>query len=162
MYSNICILGELLVKFYIHTMQATLMLIVFSVAAGCSADCDVQEYINGVGTLQLWAMQSLLYLNYLIWGGTQKNYHFLLKVLDSSSKLPGDGILDGTFLIQVGNYDQCLATAGPKDDGSGMPKFKGKYCIFQPEFHGPLSDVLNDTIATLPPIQMLLQQTAVG
>jgi Tfp pilus assembly protein PilP len=43
-------------------MQAALVLVgVLALAAGCSADCDsdVQEYMDGLATLKLWAMQSL-------------------------------------------------------------------------------------------------------
>jgi Nose resistant-to-fluoxetine protein, N-terminal domain len=82
-------------------------------------------------------------------------------VFDSSSKIPGDGILEGTFLTQVGNYDQCLITSGPKD-ASGEPKFKGKYCIFQPGFQQPLHEIINATITTSHEIQSLLQQNLVS
>jgi Nose resistant-to-fluoxetine protein, N-terminal domain len=67
-------------------------------------------------------------------------------VFDSSSKIPADGILDGTSLTQVGNYDQCLATLGPKD-ADGVLKFKGKYCIFRPGFQGFQIEMMNETIA---------------
>jgi Tfp pilus assembly protein PilP len=42
-------------------MQAALVLIVLALAAGCSADCDsdVQEYIEGLASLKIWALQSL-------------------------------------------------------------------------------------------------------
>jgi hypothetical protein len=82
-------------------------------------------------------------------------------VFDSSSKIAGDGILDATFLIQVGNYDQCLATSGPKD-ASGVPKFKGKYCLFQPRFQAPQTEMINDAIAASHKIQRLVQQTLVS
>jgi hypothetical protein len=51
-------------------------------------------------------------------------------VLDSSAKFPSDGVLQGAFILQFGQYDQCLATRGPDDD-NGVPKFKGKYCRVQ-------------------------------
>jgi hypothetical protein len=82
-------------------------------------------------------------------------------VFDSSSKIPGGGFLDGTFLTQVGNYDQCLATSGPTDAG-GEPKFKGKYCIFQPGFQGSQTDVINETIAETLEMYSLVQQTLVS
>jgi len=46
-------------------------------------------------------------------------------VLDSSSKFPPDGILEGSFLLQMGNYDECLAVNGPEN------RFRGKYCRVQ-------------------------------
>jgi Nose resistant-to-fluoxetine protein, N-terminal domain len=48
-------------------------------------------------------------------------------VFDSSAKFPSDGVLQGSFILQFGQYDQCLATRGPDDD-DGVPRFKGKYC----------------------------------
>jgi Nose resistant-to-fluoxetine protein, N-terminal domain len=81
-------------------------------------------------------------------------------VFDSSAKIPADGALDATIFIQVGNYDQCIATSGP-EDGSGAPKFKGKYCIFRPGFQGQQIETLNETIASSLEIQTLVQQTLV-
>lgn len=51
-------------------------------------------------------------------------------MLDSSAKFPADGIFQGTFLMQMGQYDQCLATKGPAGD-NGLPRFTGKYCKVQ-------------------------------
>jgi len=82
-------------------------------------------------------------------------------VLDSSSKIPGAGFLDGTFIFQFGNYDQCLATSGPKDAG-GETKFMGKYCLFQPGFQGTQIDAMNETIAETHKMHSLLHQTLVG
>jgi Nose resistant-to-fluoxetine protein, N-terminal domain len=81
-------------------------------------------------------------------------------VFDSSSKIPGDGIIDATFLTQVGNFDQCLATSGPKD-ANNEPKFTGKYCIFQPGFQGTQIEMMNETISSALKIQSLMQQTLV-
>jgi Nose resistant-to-fluoxetine protein, N-terminal domain len=82
-------------------------------------------------------------------------------VFDSSSKIPGDGIIDATFLIQIGNFDQCLSTSGPTD-ANNAPKFKGKYCIFQPGFQGTQIEMMNDTISSSLKIQTLMQQTIVS
>jgi hypothetical protein len=45
-------------------MQPALALVIIAWAAGCSADCDsdVQEYIDGLASLQIWALQSLYFL----------------------------------------------------------------------------------------------------
>lgn len=51
-------------------------------------------------------------------------------MLDSSAKFPNDGVLQGSFIIQFGHYDQCLATQGPVDS-DGVPRFRGKYCRVQ-------------------------------
>jgi hypothetical protein len=56
-------------------------------------------------------------------------------VLDSSSKFPADGILDASFLIQLGNYDECLAVKGPKQP-DGTPSFLGRYCHYNIGFQG--------------------------
>jgi hypothetical protein len=48
-------------------------------------------------------------------------------VLDSASKLPPDGLLEGSFLLQLGNYDECLSIKGPLNE-DGVPRFRGKYC----------------------------------
>jgi hypothetical protein len=54
-------------------------------------------------------------------------------VFDSSAKFPADGLMQGSFLMQMGQYDQCLVTKGP-DDADGVPKFTGKYCRVQVGF----------------------------
>lgn len=82
-------------------------------------------------------------------------------MFDSSSKIAGDGILDATFLTQVGNYDQCIATSGPKD-ASGVSKFKGKYCLFQPRFQQLQIEMINETKPSLQRIQTFVQQTLVS
>jgi hypothetical protein len=82
-------------------------------------------------------------------------------VFDSSSKIPADGILDGTSLTQVGNYDQCLATLGPHGD-DGVPKFKGKYCIFRPGFQGSQIEMMNETIAASLEMQTTIHQILVS
>jgi hypothetical protein len=58
-------------KFVRLTMQVAQVILVLVVAAGCNADCDsdVQEYINGVATLKLWAMQSRWLFSYSKSGG---------------------------------------------------------------------------------------------
>ncbi|XP_059484131.1 uncharacterized protein LOC132201727 [Neocloeon triangulifer] len=53
-----------------------------------------------------------------------------LKMLDSSTKLPPDGLLQGTFLYQLGNFDECLSVNGPLNN-DGDPRFKGKFCRVQ-------------------------------
>jgi hypothetical protein len=89
------------------------------------------------------------------------NNDFSAAVFDSSSKIPLDGILDGTSLVQVGNYDQCLASSGPKDAG-GVSKFKGKYCIFRPGFQGSQIEMMNETIAASLEMQSIIHQTLVS
>lgn len=54
-------------------------------------------------------------------------------MFDSSAKFPADGLLQGTFLVQMGHYDQCLAAKGPADT-KGEPRFSGKYCRVQVGF----------------------------
>ncbi|XP_065353206.1 nose resistant to fluoxetine protein 6-like [Cloeon dipterum] len=51
-------------------------------------------------------------------------------VFDSSSKLPPDGLLQGSFLFQLGNFDECLSVKGPLNSDN-EPRFTGKYCRVQ-------------------------------
>ncbi|XP_065348117.1 nose resistant to fluoxetine protein 6-like [Cloeon dipterum] len=81
-----------------------------SVNGAPSAQCyaDILAYQIGLGTLESWA----------------------LKMLDSSSKLPPEGILQGSFLFQLGNFDECLSVKGPLNSDN-EPRFNGKYCRVQ-------------------------------
>ncbi|XP_065346673.1 nose resistant to fluoxetine protein 6-like [Cloeon dipterum] len=51
-------------------------------------------------------------------------------MLDSSSKLPPDSLLQGSFLFQFGNFDECLSVNGPVNS-ENKPRFTGKYCRVQ-------------------------------
>ncbi|XP_059474133.1 nose resistant to fluoxetine protein 6-like [Neocloeon triangulifer] len=96
----------------IFSIFATLIFGLGIVRADPSFQCslDIIAYQAGISPLnpQLWA----------------------LKMLDSSTKLPPDGILQGAARFQLGNYDECLAVRGPLSN-DGVPRFKGKFCRAQ-------------------------------
>jgi Nose resistant-to-fluoxetine protein, N-terminal domain len=92
---------------------------------------DIASYIAGITPLnpKLWAIKSKSLSTMAMLFKTFKS----CSVLDSSAKFPADGLLQGTFLMQMGHYDQCLATKGPEDI-DGEPKFTGQYCRVQVGF----------------------------
>ncbi|XP_065345174.1 nose resistant to fluoxetine protein 6-like [Cloeon dipterum] len=103
-----------------------------------NADCqkDIQDYIQGLSNFQLWSWE----------------------MLDSSVKYPTGTILEGQFLVQLGNFDQCIAVRGPNDD-SGTPRFKGKYCHFNFGFQSTAqTDMLNETIVNALALQKAVSE----
>ncbi|XP_065346672.1 nose resistant to fluoxetine protein 6-like [Cloeon dipterum] len=80
--------------------------------------------VNGAPSLQCTADITAYQL------GLLSSTPWALKMLDSSSKLPPDGLLQGSFLFQFGNFDECLSVNGPVNSDN-KPRFTGKYCRAQ-------------------------------
>jgi Nose resistant-to-fluoxetine protein, N-terminal domain len=104
-----------------------------STAPSLQCSQDIVDYFAGITPTnpKLWALKSKN-LFYFLRIDCLKTVIFC-SVLDSSAKFPADGLFQGTFLMQMGHYDQCLATKGPADDDGG-PRFTGKYCMVQVSF----------------------------
>ncbi|XP_059481090.1 nose resistant to fluoxetine protein 6-like [Neocloeon triangulifer] len=105
-------------------MQLLYGIIFLMIAKWSKADCDsdIQAYTQGLSRAEEWA----------------------LEMLDSSVKYPQAGMFEGTLLVQLGNYDQCLSLRGPEDT-PGVPRFKGQYCHFNYGFQSPEVEILNET-----------------
>jgi hypothetical protein len=129
---QLCI--QTMVKFRLHAQILGLLCLHHFASSAPSLQCyqDIAAYIVGITPLnpKLWALKSKSILFCIFIFIESKNGDVLYPVLDSSAKFPADGIFQGTFLMQMGHYDQCLATKGPAD-GGGVPRFTGKYCKVQ-------------------------------